>query len=462
MSNPTISAEAVASTTERTSDPVFVLPPGAIALVTPWMTDGQGQYVGLPADPLFLQCTEFNELGRATPILCNLFLSMAEDVFFQEDDPPNDPPGQPPVLSTEIPARHQHDLPHKHYQMIAPAAGTDVVLLDRDDSGGTRDFAATKHSHALDLPQTNIQTGEEARQRWHEPRHYELAAFWVRDEGIMTTVPAGMIAFRRDAQEQLPGWRRLDMKPLTRDPRDPDPTYSPRTWDGETFKVVGCHPAKMPKGADTHDHDVPGRRHPEPRLSAGTDVTTLDRPGRLEDKQDAAQAHHTHAITTVTNPPGRMTEAPNLRRHRPVTVWVAEVDGIDMPQGMIIPYIPTNPASYAALPSFRAGKWAPLLEPTARDFDPVLLTAFNNNDYQPGQGPWDMQGSNTHTHEITHAHRVSFGAAQGHHEGDDENESPASSMGHGHPDLHVEHVAETTESLNPLRYRRVAFIITTS
>lgn len=431
------------------------LPPGAIVLHTPWMNGDDGKYVGPIGNPLLTQCTELAELTRSTPILCNMYLSWDRQEFFQEVD---DTAGQSPAVVDETVDRHlhKHSFVHGHPTIRHTNTVGGFDQLDDPDGFGERTVSATSfnHRHDVTISDTGLTVSEEGRRRLFDPEHHEVSAYWAAETSDAVEVPAGMLAFRLDNNDNMSrDWLRVDWQSMRRDPRDPDYGYAPSFWWGTAIKIVGCTPKKGLQGTKTHGHDLSPHTH---------DISISDSVGKsLADKSDDEPREyigtHTHQAA-ISEALGVLHEATNLRRNVKVAIWIARRDNAEILPGTYVPYIARNAEMRDVLADFEYGgmTWD-VVTGNGDKRDPLLLTSPHPN-HQPEPG--DEVGSNTHHHEFDHEHVVSVGAASGPsgREGDDRKVAIANS-GHTHPPTHiVENRLRSDESANPLKYRRIVFV----
>ena len=298
------------------------------------------------------------------------------------------------------------------------------------------------------------------------PVHYEVSAYHVDPtQEKHVRVPAGTIVFSRfvrlDFDNEVggfPGWQRMDKEPLKRDARETDRSYIPKVWKNVALRVSGCIPSKTPKGRRDHTHDTPAHNH-EGGLADGSPPTIrVDRHGNFFGSYN----NHTHDIAAVSPSYQQVMMAENLRRHLKLPCFMAVVDGAPLYKGMMMPFVPRL-GSDDVLRATGGGLWKLLTHDSAADGDPLLAVTSDVGDfrqYDPDDGKV-VKGRNTHSHDYDHHHVVTLSQARNStrttidHEDDD---LEVSAKGHNHGAFVMAESMSSTESINPLQYRRLFFI----
>lgn len=439
------------------------LPPCTVVLHSPWMNkDPNNHYVGSPTDPRLIQCSYANEIAGDTPPIIDSFLSLTqvEETYWSEAIAADG--SRSNVIGTESPGRHSHYLEHGHYgEFTGGVEGINQV--DDNDSGNPRPVQSAHHRHLFNLDEVRQEATEEASWQVFLPLHYELGAYYVeRGDGSGANIPAGTVALSHvDDGGEFRDWQRLDREALKRDPRETDSFYSPRRWDHEVVRVVGCTPSKHRKGTEKHTHFL------EPHNHSGSteEATSYVGVDQSSGSTDAHSVPHSHAVSRVSVSREVLSQADNLRRHRPVFICMAKVDNPQLHKGMMFPFIPETGADIQAVKD--RGDWRFYTEETVTEEDPVFLSALkvgSNVNYNEEARRKALLGENEHSHSLAHSHRVDFAQPNSNTgprslDGDNDDDDPfVASLNHAHYSVSVSGIADSSPVVNPLPFRRCLFI----
>ena len=449
------------------------LPPGVLLLHSPWMTNkdsnNKDRYVGTPTDPLLISCTYMNELEGKSPAVIDRFISFCKDGdgFWDVGDSSLDT-----GVSDERTADHRHNLDHDHYGSNVGMTTSGSGKVDDDDGGASADPVAPQHHHDVTLNKVLFSVTENIPGTDGEgypplnPVHYEVSAYHVDPtQNAYASVPAGTIVFARfvghewdDEVGGYPGWQRMDNTPLKRDSRETDTSYIPKVWKNVALRIAGCIPSKKPMGRRYHTHDTPPHFHDGGSAEGNHATIRVDPDGNFI----ASYNDHTHDVSYVSEVNQQVTFAENLRRHLKIPCFMAKVDGAPLFKGMMVPFIPRR-GSDDVIRATGTGVWTIVTQETSKKGDPILAVTQDVGDFRQ-YDPDSVQvvnGQNAHTHDYDHHHVVGLSQARNPRNrrlDSQDDDYEVSRSGHTHGDFVISDQITSSESINPLQYRRVFFL----